>query len=258
MQLLQDLPFSLARTGPEDVDGVGNYHLQVFAPTPSKHPALTLYLLDSHGQTPSTVQDPDYGWIMQSQIDWFACTSQALRKEREQDAQHAHPHVSLAFMHIPLPEFGRDDLVLRGGQRREPTEGPSFNSRFYDALVAEGVAAVGCGHDHVNDFCALLPQPAQDEGKAEAYNGSQQQGPWLCYGGGAGFGGYCSYDGNRYHRRMRVWEVDTGTGAVKTWKRVEYADARVDELVLVEGDAAVAPSRGTNGDVNSLKAQVKT
>lgn len=65
-------------------------------------------------------------------------------------------HLSLVFLHIPLPEFGDRHLIIRNGHRREPIEGPTFNSYFYDALVAEGVSALGCGHNHVNDFCALL------------------------------------------------------------------------------------------------------
>ncbi|KAI0175810.1 hypothetical protein GGR52DRAFT_538265 [Hypoxylon sp. FL1284] len=39
MSLLQDLPFSLSQAGPEQVDGVGNYYLQVFGREPS-HPPL--------------------------------------------------------------------------------------------------------------------------------------------------------------------------------------------------------------------------
>lgn len=40
-----------------------------------------------------------------------------------------------------------------------------------------------------------------------------------------------------------VWELDTNIGSLKTWKRVEYAMDRVDELVLVESGAAVDPCR---------------
>jgi hypothetical protein len=65
--------------------------------------------------------------------------------------------------------------------------------------------------------------------------------PWLCYGGGSGFGGYCSYDGKRLHRRTRVWELETSTGSLKTWTRLEYAADRVDELVLVISGVVVEP-----------------
>lgn len=224
MSILQSLPFSLCESGPEEITGIGNFYLQILAPTPSQLPLSTLYFLDSHGQVPKS---HDYSHIEQNQIDWFVHTSQALRRAHE-DNNYEHPvHLSLAFLHIPLPEFGDRHLRIYSGRRREPTEGPRFNSHFYDALAKEGIVAVGCGHDHVNDFCALLShQKPQDHGKAT--------GPWLCYGGGSGFGGYCSYGKQRFHRRTRVWEMNTLVGSLKTWVRVEYASDRVDELVLVE------------------------
>ncbi|KAK4232971.1 Metallo-dependent phosphatase [Achaetomium macrosporum] len=236
MSILQNLPFSLCESGPEHVDGIGNFYLQVLAPAPSQLPLSTLYFLDSHGQIPSKIHNPDYDPIKQSQIDWFTDTSQAQRSAREKGDNDNRFHLSLAFLHIPLPEFGDRRLSIRNGHRREPSETPSFNSHFYDALVKGGISALGCGHDHVNDFCALLPHQTQQDGDT-----TPQPGPWLCYGGGSGFGGYCSYGGMRFHRRTRVWELDTSTGSLKTWKRVEYAMDRVDELVLVESGAVVDP-----------------
>lgn len=230
MSILQNLPFSLCESGPEHVDGIGNYHLQILAPAPSQLPLAPIYLLDSHGQIPSKIHKPDYDAFKQSQIDWFTNTSRAQRRRaREEDDDNDRVHLSLAFLHIPLPEFGDPRLSIRNGHRREPTEGPSRNSHFYDALAREGVSALGCGHDHVNDFCALLLPQTRQDGDAR-----RRTGPWLCYGGGSGLGGYCSYGGERFHRRARVWELDTGTGSLRTWKRVEYSPGRVDELVLVE------------------------
>jgi len=96
MSLYQDLPFSLCQSGPERVDGVGNYYLQILAPLPSQLPLSTIYFLDSHGQIPSKIKDPDYAPIQQSQIDWVTCTSEALRQDRRQNDKtisgfHAHP-----------------------------------------------------------------------------------------------------------------------------------------------------------------------
>lgn len=251
MSLLQDLPFSLCQSGAEEVDGIGNYYLHVFGHAQSEVPLSTIYLLDSHGQIPSKVKDPDYDWIRQSQIDWFTCISQALRRAHEKNDSHKPFHLSLAFMHIPLPEYADSDLIIRGGHRREPTEGPSFNSHFYNALTREGIAAVGCGHDHVNDFCALRPQQRHIELQQDGSK-PPQLGPWLCYGGGSGFGGYCSYGGKRYHRRSRVWEFDTNNGGMKTWKRVEYVSEKVDELVLMEGGAVVATPYDIDEGTNSI------
>ncbi|KAL1884078.1 hypothetical protein Daus18300_000188 [Diaporthe australafricana] len=235
MALLSSLPFSLCQPGPENVDGVGNYFLQVLSPSPSKAPVLTVFLLDSHGEIRSDVKDPDYDCIRPSQINWFVNTSQELKGAREKVQSQHDLHLALVFMHIPLPEYAESDLIIRSGHRGEPTEGPSFNSHFYDALVEEDVTAVGCGHDHVNDFCGLK------EDRQERSSSTPQLGPWLCYGGSSGFGGYSSYYGKRYHRRTRVWEFDASNGSIKTWKRVEYSGVRTDEIVLAEGGAVVAP-----------------
>lgn len=243
MSILQNLPFSLCRPGPTNVDGIGNYYLQVLAPGQSSLPLSTLYFLDSHSQIPETA---DYDHIKQSQIKWFTETSQAKRKAREKNENDSRFHLTVAYFHIPLPEF-EGNVSIGNGHRREPTEGPSINSHLYDALVKEEISAVGCGHDHVNDFCALLPQQTQQDG-----DGTPQRGPWLCYGGGSGFGGYCSYGkwpfGRRFHRRMRVWELDTSAGSLRTWKRVEYNRDRVDELVLVENGVVVDPPRNKDED----------
>ncbi len=80
MSLLQDLPHSLCQPGPEEIDGIGNYYLQVFGREPSEGPLSTLFFLDSHGPLSSSVPYLGYDWIRQSQIDWFTNTSQALRK----------------------------------------------------------------------------------------------------------------------------------------------------------------------------------
>ncbi|OBT53827.1 hypothetical protein VE04_05900 [Pseudogymnoascus sp. 24MN13] len=243
MSILQNLPFSFCRPGPTNVDGIGNYYIQVLAPSQSSLPLSTLYFLDSHGQVPGTT---GYDHIKQSQIDWFTETSQAARMAQD-DNNNSGFHLSLVFLHIPLPEFGDKNLRIGNGHREEPTEGPNINSHFYDALVKEEISAIGCGHDHVNDFCALLPQQVQQDG-----DGVPQRGPWLCYGGGSGFGGYCSYGKwprqKRFHRRMRVWELGTTTGSLTTWKRVEYNRERVDELVLVENGAVVDPPSDKDED----------
>jgi hypothetical protein len=109
------------------------------------------------------IHNPDYDFIKQSQIDWFVNASQAQRSAREKDDNDNRFYLSLAFLHIPLPEFGDPRLSIRNGHRREQTESPSFNFHFYDVLAKGGISALGCGHDHVNDFCALLPQGIQQD-----------------------------------------------------------------------------------------------
>lgn len=234
MLILENLPLSLCKAGPEQVDGVGNFYVQVMAPAPSNRPALTLYFLDSHEERYSWIHKPDYEPIHQSQIDWFVNTSQALRSERGKNQEEDGFLGSLVFQHIPVPEFKDDKrLVIHSGHRREPTEGPRTNSHFYDALVEEGVLLLACGHDHVNDFCALLQQ------ESKPGSSKNHHGPWLCYGGVSGFGGYCSYGNTRYHRKARVFELDVENKSLKTWIRGEYKAHRLGELVLAKGGLVV-------------------
>ena len=249
MDLIQTLPFSLSKPGPEQVDGTGNYYIEVFAPSPSTHSALTIYMLDTHAMTPDEKNYVGYDWIKQSQINWFKSTAQGLQKEH---ARYSHIHMDMAFIHIPLLEFADTSNIKAGGEWKEGVTAPKFNSHFYDALAEEGIVAVGCGHDHVNDYCALRPShpPRDDTSTSDQLNPPHPEphhwkgilGPWMCYAGGSGFGGYGGYGG--FHRRVRVWEVDANAVRMMTWKRVECCGEeergkKVEEIVLVEGGNVV-------------------
>ncbi|KAF2858548.1 Metallo-dependent phosphatase [Piedraia hortae CBS 480.64] len=221
MAIIEGLPFGLSRTGPSNVDGVGNYYVEVQA---SQHSALTLYFLDTHGLTPDERRYRGYAWVKPSQIEWFKNTASSLIKEHK---KYSHMHMDMAFIHIPLPEQASKTNIIKGGVWKEGVTAPAYNSHFYSALADAGIVTVGCGHDHVNDFCALPKD--------------NLKGPWLCYAGGSGFGGYGGYGG--YYRRMRVWEVDANAGRIHTWKRVECCgnevEEKVDEVLLVDGGSVV-------------------
>lgn len=233
MSLLSTMPYSLSQAGPPEVDGTGNYVVEVLAPAPSQNSAITLYFLDTHSYSPDEATYRGYDWVKPNQIQWFQETASSLKAKHE---KYSHIHLDMAFIHIPLPEFAMNDNVVAGGEWREPSTAPGFNSGFYKALKDAGVVAVGCGHDHVNDYCSLRPQ--NDAAAKEGHLG-----PWMCYAGGSGFGGYAGYGG--FHRRVRVWEVDTNAGRMVTWKRLECCGAdlkqRIGELMIVDGGRVVAP-----------------
>ncbi|PQE30641.1 Phosphatase DCR2 protein [Rutstroemia sp. NJR-2017a WRK4] len=231
MSILQNLPFNLSEPGPSQVDGTGNFYLQVLAPFPSEDPLINIifprFAQPNPKQNPQPRLRPYHAKpnrLVHADFSNISESHKTLRKARHNDKDNFH--LSLTFLHIPLPEFANPNLRICKGRRREPTEGPSVNSHFYDVLVKEDVVALGCGHDHVNDFCGLLPR--EDEGME-----TKKRGPWLCYGGGTGFGGMECMVGSG----GRVWELDTGMGrgVLRTWLRVEYGKERVDEVVLVEG-----------------------
>jgi predicted phosphodiesterase len=141
MTLMEDLPYSLAQPGPVEVDGVGNYVVEVLDRGSSSHSALTLYLLDSHAYSPDDKKYKGYDWIKQNQIDWFKSTSTALAAAH---VTYTHIHMNLAFIHIPLPEYGNRKNYFAGNWSEPPTA-PKFNSHFRDALISQKVVLVSCG-----------------------------------------------------------------------------------------------------------------
>ncbi|EOO02964.1 putative phosphatase dcr2 protein [Phaeoacremonium minimum UCRPA7] len=228
MALIETLPYSLSVAGPDDIDGVGNYVLEILARGKSSHSALTIYLLDSHSYSPDERKFKGYDWIKKNQIDWFQQTAEGLKKKHR---EYTHYHMDVAFIHIPLPEYRDKDQYFKG-EWKEHVTAPNFNSGFHDALVEQGVVMVSCGHDHVNEYCALS---VDDKKKPNL---------WMCYGGGAGFGGYAGYGG--FHRKIRIFDFDMNEARVSTWKRTEYGetDKKLDEQIIVDAGKPVAPMEG--------------
>ena len=227
MTLAENLPLCLAESGPATIDGTGNYIVEVLARGTSHHSALTLYLLDSHGYSPDEAHYKGYDWLKPSQISWLRETARSLAPAH---GEYAHHHLDMAFIHIPLPEYRDNNRVIPGtGEYREPPTAPGFNSGFKDVLVENGIFAVSCGHDHVNDYCSI------DEHSATGNLDAKELGQdvtknivtgklWMCYAGGSGYGGYGGYGG--YKRRVRVWDFDMNEGTVETWKRVDGEEGR--------------------------------
>jgi hypothetical protein len=220
MAIMDGLPYSLSTPGPEDIDGVGNYIIEILGRGNTAHSALTLYMLDTHSYSPDERKFRGYDWVKQSQIDWFKTTAHSIKRKHKEYAYH---HMNLAFIHIPLPEYRNPHGFPIVGNWSEPPTAPGFNSGLMDALVTEDILMVNCGHDHVNDYCV------------PGANAKGEPAMWMCYGGGAGFGGYGGYGG--YHRRIRMIEFDMNLARIKTWKRLEFGDLdkRVDEQIVVDG-----------------------
>lgn len=141
MTIMENLPYSLSRAGPAEIDGIGNYYVEVLARGSSDHSALSIYFLDSHSYSPDERNFPGYDWIKPNQIEWFQKTAESRKKKH---AEYTHRHMDIAFTHIPLTEY-TDVANPRVGEWREGVTAPQFNSGFRDALVAEGVVMVSAG-----------------------------------------------------------------------------------------------------------------
>ena len=141
-------------------------------------------MLDTHGYSPDEKKYEGYAWIKDDQIHWFRETARMLKIKHE---KYSKIHMSMAFIHIPLPEYANTENE-RVGSWLEPVMAPKYNSNFKDALVGENVLAVSCGHDHANDFCSL--ERADTKLKKPEL--------WMCYAGGSGFGWI-----------RRIWRIRT-------------------------------------------------
>ena len=241
MDLLTKLPYSLSEPGPSSLEGVGNYYIEIFGRKHPQHSAATIYLLDTHAYSPDEKHFKGYDWLKKDQVEWFRVTSHGLKTSRSH-TKYTKVRMDMAFIHIPLPEYRNfEDINPKSGMAKENPTAPGFNTGFKDALIEAGVKIVSCGHDHVNDYCALA---RSSEAEVQAGEQGKLDDPslWMCYAGGSGLGGYAGYakpgEYGPFVRRVRVYELDFNAPRINTWKRVEAGpdkDKRVDEMTLVEG-----------------------
>lgn len=183
---LELLPLSLVQSGPAELGGCGNYALNIFQ-TGSDQVAARLYFLDSNSYSPLKSRGIDgYAWITREQIQWFA--------------GEFLPLPSLAFFHIPLPEYHAAwEKGATVGQKGEAVCSPGLNSGFFATLVETGsVLGTFVGHDHANDYAAML------------------KGVCLTYGRALGLDTYGDLT-----RGARVIELTEGLGDFESWIREE-------------------------------------
>lgn len=184
----ESLPLSLMERGPEVLGGCGNYALDVLG-AGADQPAARLYFFDSGTYSPLKSRGVGgYAWITREQIRWF------------ESARCGRDVPSLAFLHIPLPEFlAAWEGGAAVGQKNETVCAPELNSGLFAALVESGtVLGAFAGHDHDNDFAARLHEIT------------------LCCGRALGLDSYGSLA-----RGARVIELAEGAADFESWVREE-------------------------------------
>lgn len=156
----------LFQSGPEEVDGVGNYIINV-KNTAGKI-VQSLIIMDSHAY-----KDNDrlfasvifeYDRIHDNQVEWYKNEVQALTAENGGEIPK-----SLVFFHIPLVEYkdawqeyvanGRQDTenvkLIYGnvGEKNDGVFPADENCGLFDAALELGsTQGFFCGHDHLNNF----------------------------------------------------------------------------------------------------------
>lgn len=145
---IQKFPGNLTSTV-EGISGVTNYYLPVQSSKEAKETAV-LYVFDSNAYS-TLPQVKGYGWIQPDQIAWYTQSSANFTRQNE-----GTPLPSLAFFHIPFPEYNeaaQEEQALLWGIRKERACAPLINTGLYAAMLQSGdVMGVFVGHDHVNDY----------------------------------------------------------------------------------------------------------
>lgn len=202
--MLQNMPGSLFRCGPEHIKGVSNYMLRIEASRTGRT-AAALYMLDSGAKTSREFGGAE--WLDRSQIGWYDEQSAALAAENGNE-----PLPSLAFFHIPLPEYNEVwDFHTCYGEKNKHIDSPRINSGMFAVMAERGdVMGTFVGHCHLNDFYGDL------------------HGIRL---------GYCRLTGfsakgpEEYARGARVICLREGKKGFDTWQRLADGTAVTDPLV---------------------------
>ena len=198
LDLIKDIPNNLTGTV-EGITGVTNYILPVMSGKDAAKESVILYVFDSNAY--STLEEvKGYGWIEHDQIGWYKENS---RKYTE--ANGGNPLPSLAFFHIPVPEFAEaveTDGVFCYGVRKEKVACPKINSGLATAMLqARDIMAVFVGHDHVNDYV------------------TDWKGIMMCYGRYTG--GSTVYHDVLGGNGARIIELTEGERSFRTWIRLK-------------------------------------
>ena len=195
-ELIRKYKGNLTETTP-GISGVTNYTLTLKSHDGDKDAAV-LYIFDSNSYSPLKSLD-SYDWIKRDQINWYADRSKAFKA-----ANVGSSLPSLAFFHIPLPEYNeaaRDEEAKLIGTRREKACAPVVNSGLFTAMLECGdVMGVFVGHDHVNDYAV------------------EWKGVMLCYGRFTGSKNtYSDIPGGN---GARVIEMEEGRRGFRSWIRM--------------------------------------
>lgn len=157
-------PHCLFQPGPIDVDGVGNYAVNI--KNSSGQITQTLFMFDSHSYVDNDFLGImwKYDTIHENQIEWYKNTLEYFK-----DANNNVMPKSLCFFHIPVPEY-RTAWYEYADNNMQDTENvkyiygkvgetgamvysSEYNYGFFDtALELGSTQGIFCGHDHLNNF----------------------------------------------------------------------------------------------------------
>lgn len=163
--IVSKLEYNLSGKTLDEISGVGNFNMSILSSNNKK--SAILYFFDSHAY-PEPNMPGAYDWIKNDQILWYKNISSQYTQENNNQ-----PQPSLAFFHIPLPEYkevrAMDKVV---GHRSEEVSSPVINTGLFSAMIEkQDIMGVFTGHDHNNDFIGVLNNIALAYGRCSGNNG---------------------------------------------------------------------------------------
>lgn len=222
MDILLSGQLSFTQSGPLDITGASNYHLDVFSSTGDGSAASRLWFFDSMNRG-CEGNGASWGCVGKNTVEWMDVTSRGLTRVDQ----------SVAFVHIPIPEhrlaWGDARAV---GVRQEDSACPVVNTGLAKQLLKSNVSMVVSGHDHQNDFLGniyLSVEAIQTQLDNQSYTGDFQPGAgspqygdvpmMMAYSRKSGYGSYGPGNISRGARVIRLWD-DQAPGSIQKQSRM--------------------------------------
>ena len=163
-----DYAHCLCKFGPDELFGYGNHTVNILGEGGKL--LKTLFLFDSgrdildRDRKEYGIPDDMHGYdfLKNEQIDFYKKETARLKKQYGSADSFMYMHIPLCeYSHaFKLDENGRyvpsGECEILYGEQYESVGSSQHNSGMFDAILETGsTQAVFCGHDHVNDWCAI-------------------------------------------------------------------------------------------------------
>lgn len=169
-KIIQENPYNMTYDANKSIAGLGNCTLPIKS-SDNRTNKWIIYLFDSHAYSQDTLRSKGYDWIKNNQIQWYRENSKVYTRINN------NPISSLAFFHIPLPEF---EMVRNKkatvGNTSEAVCSPSLNSGLFASFVEmKDVIGVFVGHDHNDDFVGTSNNICLGYGRKTGYTSAYHE-----------------------------------------------------------------------------------
>jgi len=191
-EYIQKFPGNLTGTV-DGITGITNFAIPLYQSS-SERIMTVLYGLDSNRDT-----------VEADQVAWYTRMSKEYTRKNK-----GIPIPSLAFFHIPVPEFKEAIIDLDArfyGTRKEQVACSKRNTGLFSAFKENGdVMAVVVGHDHLNDYVVCWKEIM------------------LCYGRVTGSRKTSHYNHPDGSNGARVIELTEGERGFESWIRLRTGE----------------------------------